>query len=641
MSMKKIDKYDTFRYNDYKMVSKITFAFLLTDLLYYFLFELYTQTQRFFKKSQENFMRKIVSILVVLTLFLTLLPAQHADAAIGDEEILRIGLYTGSNALQEAKLQNVNRHGDGYLLGTMSSYDEFIEYGYVSDIHISMIYGDTYHVLDPNAYWTYEEASASAQWYEGGFVRYAEGYFYVLIGTYYSSGDAANAALAYGGDFTSCGCHSNTISVINTNSREILFQFRSSSEKLAVMPVFSNGTWYSDDGERRATTWHKSNQYRGIFEYYLTGTLINTVNVVSMNDYIKGVIPYEMSSSWPIEALKAQALCARTYALYNLGKHTSGDFDLCATTCCQVYRGTGSANSHTDTAVDETAGMYITYAGEPINAVYCSSNGGATENCENVWTKPLAYLRAVKDDFEQYVETGYSDWSYTITLSEITSILRERGNTISGSIVHAYAVYTDAGNVGELHFIDSSGREFVYRGESCRTVFNTSGSPIKIYSQRYIFEDAADPRIESCAQITNVSASIDAGSTDVGESSTAWVLTDSGLSTAHDTYGSSVPILTADGIDEAISFYTTSGNGLFTPGEETISAADLNIPTYSSGTFIIRGSGWGHNLGLSQYGAKAMAELGYTAEDIIHYYYSNVTIESTGFFDDGFDDFIY
>ena len=574
-------------------------------------------------------MRKLLAILFVFTFLLASFPAPQAHAAGGEDQILRIGLYYGSNALSEAKLQNVTGYGSGYMLGTMNSFDEFIPYGYLSEVYLSMVYGDTYHVLDPNPYLNYAEAAQAAQSYDGGFVRYAEGYFYVLIGTYSSSAAAGDAAGNYGPEFTSCSCHSNTISVKNTQTGEILFQFRSNSQKLAIMPVFPNGTWTSDDGSRRAITWHKANQYRGIFEYSLTGTLVNTVNIVSMNDYIKGVIPYEMSNSWPLEALKAQAICARTYAIANLGKHAADGFDLCASTCCQAYRGAGSANARTDSAVDETSGMYITYDGEPIDAVYCSSNGGATENCENVWNEPLGYLRAVRDDFEQYVNTGYSEWEYTMTLSEITASLRERGNDITGSIVHAYAEYTDAGNIARLHFIDSAGNEITYRGESCRTLFNTENSSIRIYSQRYIFEDAANPRITSNAQITNIAASGSASSSSSADAASAYVLTADGTFSASGLYGTSVPILSASGVEEAVGFYTTSGSGIFTPGtgSGSLSADDLPVPTTSSGTFIISGSGWGHNLGMSQYGARAMAEQGYSAQDIIHYYYTDVSIE--------------
>ena len=120
-------------------------------------------------------------------------------------------------------------------------------------------------------------------------------------------------------------------------------------------------------------------------------------NLVDIEDYVKGVIPYEMSNSWPIEALKAQAVCARTYAMASR-KHSG--FDLCTTECCQVYRGVGLANDTTDSAVEQTAGQYLTYNGELCVTYYSSSDGGATENSENVWTAAVGYLKGVIDPYE-------------------------------------------------------------------------------------------------------------------------------------------------------------------------------------------------------------------------------------------------
>lgn len=570
-------------------------------------------------------MRKYLALFLTLALLLALIPAPRANALGDDEKVLRVGLSYGSNALDEAKLQNISGHGSGYLVGYMNENLDFVSFGYLADTVLSVVFGDTYHVLDPNPYPNYSSAADAASRYGSAFVRFADGEFYVLIGSYSSPSAASDAAASYGGSFTTCACHSGTFSVKNTDSGKTLFQFRSSSYRLAVMPVFPNGTWYSDDGSTRAITWHKANQYMGIFEFFLSGTRINVVNVVTMSDYIKGIVPYEMSSSWPLEALKAQAICARTYAVANLGKHSKDGFDLCASTDCQAYRGTGSANASTDAAVEQTAGMYVTYEGEPINAVYCSSNGGATEDSENIWSLPLGYLRAVRDPYEASANPTNYSWEYTITLSKIESVLRDRGKSFSGSIVLAYAEYTDAGNVAKLHFIDSAGNDIVYRGESCRSVFNTSSSGIKTYSQRFIFEDAAAPRVTSCDQITNIAGSGGSPSVGSGSASAASVLTSGGLRSASELYGSSVPILSASGKDEAVGFYTTSGGSV--SAQAQLSASSLQVPTSCSGTFIIRGSGWGHNLGMSQYGAKAMAEQGFSAQDIIRFYYTDVTIE--------------
>lgn len=570
-------------------------------------------------------MRRFTAMLIICALLIAFIPSLSANAAGDEDRIVRIGLYYGSSALSEAKLQNVTGYGEGYILGMISEDDSFIPFGYIPDVYLSMICVDTYHILDPDPYYSYNEAVSAAKAYNNGFVRYANGSYYVLIGSYSTQGEAQQAAAGFG--LTSCGCHSNTITVKNTQTGSILFQFRSSDQKFAIKPVFTNETWTSDDGTERAVTWFKANQYRGIFEYRLYGSSIGVINIVSMSDYIKGVIPYEMSASWPIEALKAQAICARTYAMSNLSKHSSNGFDLCSSTCCQVYRGESSANNTTEQAVDETSGQYITYNGSPINAVYCSSNGGASENCENVWSRALPYLRAVRDDFEQYVETGHSSWSYTITLSQITSILRSRGNSFYGNIVNAWADYTPAGNIYKLHFIDSAGRDITYTGESCRTLFNVESSGIKIYSQRYIFEDKNNPRVTSNAQITNIGSEIGPQRPGSASVSSSAVLTKDGLQSSSALYGSSVPILSSSGTDFAVSFYTTSGSLVSDSMDtHTIPALGLSAPPSCSGIFTISGSGWGHNLGMSQYGAKAMAQLGYTAQDIINFYYTGVSI---------------
>ena len=115
-----------------------------------------------------------------------------------------------------------------------------------------------------------------------------------------------------------------------------------------------------------------------------------------------------MSNSWPLEALKVQAVCARSYAYNNLrsSRHTSYHFDVCNTTDCQVYYGAGpnnasyQANDRTDRAVEETAGEYARYDGQVIEAFYSSSHGGASESVYHVWGSSLEdypYLKGVTD----------------------------------------------------------------------------------------------------------------------------------------------------------------------------------------------------------------------------------------------------
>jgi stage II sporulation protein D len=137
--------------------------------------------------------------------------------------------------------------------------------------------------------------------------------------------------------------------------------------------------------------------YRGVLEVR-PGAGLTVVNVVNLEDYLRGVVPNEMSpKAFPrIEALKAQAVAARTYALESRGKYQAKGFDLCATPRCQFYRGKSSEQPETDRAVMETRGQIVTYHGKPINALYTSTCGGHTEDAANVFEgKAPPYLRGV------------------------------------------------------------------------------------------------------------------------------------------------------------------------------------------------------------------------------------------------------
>jgi stage II sporulation protein D len=139
--------------------------------------------------------------------------------------------------------------------------------------------------------------------------------------------------------------------------------------------------------------------YRGLVEVLATpeGT-VTVVNVVNLEDYLRGVVPNELSpSSYPqIEAQKAQAVAARTYALRNKGQFQARGYDICATPTCQVYRGKGTENALSDRAVAETRGVVASYRGGLINALYTSTCGGHTEQGNNIFEgEDTPYLQGV------------------------------------------------------------------------------------------------------------------------------------------------------------------------------------------------------------------------------------------------------
>jgi peptidoglycan hydrolase-like amidase len=138
--------------------------------------------------------------------------------------------------------------------------------------------------------------------------------------------------------------------------------------------------------------------YRGTVEVF--GNVRNTLTVVNelpLEEYLLGVVPNELSPSTfgQLEALKAQAVAARTYIVKNTGQYRAEGYDICDTDQCQVYFGAGTEDPLSSRAVTETRGMVATYNGQPINALYSSTCGGRTEASENIFEEKLPYLVSV------------------------------------------------------------------------------------------------------------------------------------------------------------------------------------------------------------------------------------------------------
>jgi stage II sporulation protein D len=163
-------------------------------------------------------------------------------------------------------------------------------------------------------------------------------------------------------------------------------------------PVFRSSApvVFASDDEKNAPVRLNDRPYRGRIEVFtnLRGSL-TVVNELGLEDYVRGVVANELSpGGYPaIEAHKAQAIAARTYALKNRGQFMAQGFDLLPTTRSQVYRGLASENPLSSRAVDETRGIVATFAGEPINALYTSTCGGRTEDSENIFNQAVPYLR--------------------------------------------------------------------------------------------------------------------------------------------------------------------------------------------------------------------------------------------------------
>ena len=140
--------------------------------------------------------------------------------------------------------------------------------------------------------------------------------------------------------------------------------------------------------------------YRGSLLISASGSGLVAVNALDLEDYVRGVVSGESPSAWPTEALKAQAVAARTYAITT---HAGGGvFDQYADTRSQVYRGVSAETPNTDAAVQATTGQVVTYGGQPVTTYFFSTSGGETEDVENsfVGSQPKPWLKAVEDPFD-------------------------------------------------------------------------------------------------------------------------------------------------------------------------------------------------------------------------------------------------
>lgn len=148
-------------------------------------------------------------------------------------------------------------------------------------------------------------------------------------------------------------------------------------------------------------------RYRGIVKVLPYGDNVRLVNILYMEDYLRGVVPPEIGprSDDEIEAIKTQAIAARTYAMGHLQQYGQEPYDMKATTVDQIYEGLESENRLVDRAIEATAGQVIMYHDDYINAYYHSTCGGMTDNIQEVWDKPVApYLKPVAD-------SGACSWS--------------------------------------------------------------------------------------------------------------------------------------------------------------------------------------------------------------------------------------
>lgn len=340
--------------------------------------------------------------------------------------------------------------------------------------------------------------------------------------------------------------------------------------------------------ERKVRVEDKS--YRDYINFKIIGNQLIVINYINLDNYLYGVVPREMPASFPMDALKAQAIAARTYALRSLNKHISEGYNLCDTTHCQVYGGLDGEHINTNNAVDETTGMIITYNGNIIDAVYHSNSGGYTEDAVEAWGNSFPYLVAVEDDFSQ--GSPNSNWSFTITFDQMNSKLKNSDINI-GNIIDMEVIETSpSGRVSKLKVVGTLGEEVLSKSKIRQVLGST-----ELKSTWFTIKKAGNIVNDKTVYAIN------------GQNIKPQVI---------DMKKSYI-------IDGNFKKSTTRGITSRAIARNNIAQIG-NKATSDEGKFVIEGRGYGHGVGMSQWGAKKMAELGYSFEEILKHYYRGVDI---------------
>jgi stage II sporulation protein D len=271
-----------------------------------------------------------------------------------------------------------------------------------------------------------------------------------------------------------------------------------------------------------------SEAYRGFFFIYARNHNLIIVNHVDLDEYLYGVLPREVSPLWPEHALQAQAIAARTYALFHMVKREKEIYDVFSTTSSQVYGGKGAEALKTKTAVDLSHGLVLTHENRIALTLYHANSGGQTEGAYDVWGSTFPYLSGVKDEFS-VLQPGYS-WTHSFSSEDLQERMKMFGLPVNSIVDIIPKERTESGRIKKL----------------------------QIFQKRD-------------------------------------------------------------------SFYLTGNSFRLIVGASKIKSTHFNI-THKDNNFIFEGNGYGHGVGMSQWGAYHMAKKGNDFKKILKFYYPGTVV---------------
>lgn len=348
-----------------------------------------------------------------------------------------------------------------------------------------------------------------------------------------------------------------------------------------------------------------SNGYRGGYCFYPDSSgKMNVINYVTLEDYVKGVLNSEIGYSSPIETLKAQAICARSYAVCNIGRHHSAGYDICATTHCQVYRGYQNEYPSTNQACEETEGLVITYDGKPVTGFYSKNDGGHTDNVEDVWGSFSGYLRGVPDDFAPVYT-----WNIGYTAQEFSKILESGGYGVGNLTNMEITSRNSSGTVREIKIQGSEGSKTI-TGNALRNILGAN----VLKSGMFAFSP-----LKSYEELDSISDTVSVSTEPEAVFNTGSIVTTNGKTLK--TYETNLSVIDKDGV---VRLKNTSELSISNGHETVVPSAPDQV---SDSQIAFYGLGWGHGVGMAQDSIIAMGKQGYDYEYMLDYFFTNIEIE--------------
>lgn len=500
--------------------------------------------------------------------------------------------------------------GEGLSILIDSYYDG--NYNFLTSAESGSAKYGAFHTRLDGTYGSYDEAVDAADDYEneidGDFYPFYNGSDYYVYAGNFKDKSSAGAFLGKLSDngITSTVVYSDLENiVVFDNYSNIVFMYESGLDiRFSSINNDEDSNMIKIDGR----------PYRGTMGFnIIEGSKLISINYVQLEDYLYGVVPNEIAASWGIESLKAQAVAARTYAVYNIRPNSSYGYDLEDNQNSQVYWGYSYEKPSTNQAVDETKGEMIYYDGKLIQAFYHSTSGGSTENSENVWTAALPYARGVEDEYSDKSGSPYNQWVKTYAKEEIIKKLNADGNSVTDLYGIQIKEVSENNRVMECIFLTDNG-EISYKKENARLLLGLMSSWFTIENGSvFYFADENSIDTESTSDNEGVvpSRGILDNITDEDEK--------------EETTGTKV--LSSGGVLGKYAVSSTGNKKISQQKLAFISSEGVKIVDTNSTQYSFDGRGWGHGIGMSQYGAKEMAAEGFKYDEILKHYYTGVTIK--------------